>query len=449
MTKPRIIAASSGSITVLMPTSWAMTPPRSMSPTSTTGTSALRAKPILAMSALRRLTSAGLPAPSTSTRSARAFSRSKLSSTAPINEGFIAAYSRARAVAMRLPWTITCAPTSVSGLSSTGFMSVCGSTPAASAWSAWARPISPPSTVTAALFDMFCGLNGTTRRPRRTKARARPATMSDLPTSEPAPWIINARAIASFSELDAGLRLDAGAEGMLDQRHLGDEIGDLDQLVLGVASGEHDMRHRWLRGHQEIDNFGDVEIIVAQRDVDLVEHDHAEILVEDQLLGLLPDGTRSGDVAGAVLRLPGKAFAHGVELAEVTEMAGEHAALAGVPGALDELHDRAGEAMGDVADDHAEGRGRLALAGAGVDDDEALLGALGRHDLVAGDLLLRLFRGVTGGSFVGRLGIRFGRHRTGSFGLTRGGRGQMVTRRWFLSYDRRRGKAVGSEAASV
>ena len=115
MTKPWIIAASSGSITVLMPTSCAMTPPRSMSPISTTGTSALRAKPILAMSALRRLTSAGLPAPSTSTRSARSFSRAKLSSTAPISDGFRAAYSRARAVATRLPCTMTCAPTSVSG----------------------------------------------------------------------------------------------------------------------------------------------------------------------------------------------------------------------------------------------------------------------------------------------------------------------------------------------
>ena len=47
-----------------------MTPPRSMSPTSTTGTSAASAKPILAMSPARRLISAGLPAPSTRTRSA-------------------------------------------------------------------------------------------------------------------------------------------------------------------------------------------------------------------------------------------------------------------------------------------------------------------------------------------------------------------------------------------
>src|SRR5262245_1155732 len=163
-------------------------------------------------------------------------------------------------------------------------MSVCGATPAARAWSAWARPISPPSTVTAALFDMFCGLKGSTRSPRRVKARARPATMSDLPTSEPAPWIINARAIAKIiSELDAGLRLDAGAEGMLYRRHLSDKIGDLDQLVLGIAPGEDDMGHRRLRGLQEVDDLGDVEIIVAERDVDLVEHDHAQPFIGDQL----------------------------------------------------------------------------------------------------------------------------------------------------------------------
>ena len=73
-------------------------------------------------------------------------------------------------------------------------MCTLGATRAARACKAWARPISPPSAVTAALFDMFCGLNGRTLRPRSVKARASPATMSDLPTSEPVPWNISARA---------------------------------------------------------------------------------------------------------------------------------------------------------------------------------------------------------------------------------------------------------------
>ena len=66
-------------------------------------------------------------------------------------------------------------------------MSTLGGVPQARACSAWARPISPPSGVTAALFDMFCGLNGRTRSPRRAKARHKPATISDLPTSDPVP----------------------------------------------------------------------------------------------------------------------------------------------------------------------------------------------------------------------------------------------------------------------
>ncbi len=42
-------------------------------------------------------------------------------------------------------------------------MSTVGSMPAAAACAACARPISPPSSVTAAFSDMFCDLNGATR----------------------------------------------------------------------------------------------------------------------------------------------------------------------------------------------------------------------------------------------------------------------------------------------
>ncbi len=126
-----------------------------------------RANPILAMSPRRRLTSEAEPAPSTRTRSDSARRRPKLSTTAASRRGFQSWYSRARAVPTMRPWTTTCEPISLWGFNSTGFMWTEGATPAARAWSAWARPISPPSAVTAALFDMFCGLNGLTLRPRR------------------------------------------------------------------------------------------------------------------------------------------------------------------------------------------------------------------------------------------------------------------------------------------
>ena len=69
MTKPATSAWSSGSSSARLPYSDAKTPPRSMSPTSTTGMSAARARPMFARSPARRLISAGLPAPSQTTTS--------------------------------------------------------------------------------------------------------------------------------------------------------------------------------------------------------------------------------------------------------------------------------------------------------------------------------------------------------------------------------------------
>ena len=69
MPKPRMRAQSSLGNTAWVPTSCAITPPRSMSPIRTTGTFAADAKPMFAMSPARRFTSAGLPAPSMMIRS--------------------------------------------------------------------------------------------------------------------------------------------------------------------------------------------------------------------------------------------------------------------------------------------------------------------------------------------------------------------------------------------
>ncbi len=85
------------------------------------------------------------------------------------------------------PWMMTCAFLSVVGFNSTGLKSVCGGSPQASACSACARPISPPSTVTAELSAMFCGLNGATFIPRRFRMRHSAATSVDLPASEVVP----------------------------------------------------------------------------------------------------------------------------------------------------------------------------------------------------------------------------------------------------------------------
>jgi len=87
--------------------------------------------------------------------------------------------------------------------------------------------------------------------------------------------------------------------------------------------------------------------------------------------------------------------------------------------------------MRDAAQNHAETGGALALPGAGMDDDEALLAFLRRHDLVARGLLLGHLLRVPGGVF-----CRIGRFRCGHGPfrcLTRGALMPQVRRRWFLS----------------
>ena len=69
MTKPLTRAWSAGPSRATVPNRAANTPPRSMSPTTMTGSPAARASPMLAMSVSRRLISAGLPAPSQMTTS--------------------------------------------------------------------------------------------------------------------------------------------------------------------------------------------------------------------------------------------------------------------------------------------------------------------------------------------------------------------------------------------
>ena len=196
---PASSARSVADSSACVPTSWAITPPRSISPTSTTGISAASANPIFAMSPSRRLISAGLPAPSTRTRSAASARREKEPRIAGNRLGASRRYSPAPAARQTRPCSTICAPLSDCGFNSTGFMSVTGAVPQARACNACARPISPPSAVTAALFDMFCGLNGRTRSPCRVKARANPASSSDLPTSDPVPCSISARAIRTRS----------------------------------------------------------------------------------------------------------------------------------------------------------------------------------------------------------------------------------------------------------
>ena len=88
------------------------------------------------------------------------------------------------------PFTITCEPLSVVGLSRIGFMQTSGSRPEASACITCARPISSPSFVINEFNAMFCDLNGATRQPSCLKILQSPATTRLLPAFDIVPCTI-------------------------------------------------------------------------------------------------------------------------------------------------------------------------------------------------------------------------------------------------------------------
>ena len=91
---------------------------------------------------------------------------------------------------MARPSTMTCDRRSLVGLSSTGFMRTSGSSPAACACMACARPISAPSLVTKEFNAMFCALKGATSQPSCFKMRSSAAQSTLFPTDEAVPCTI-------------------------------------------------------------------------------------------------------------------------------------------------------------------------------------------------------------------------------------------------------------------
>ena len=72
-------------------------------------------------------------------------------------------YSLAGMVPTGSPMTITWEPVSLEGFKRIGFMAARGEIPAAWACTAWARPISKPSSVIKELRAIFWDLKGATR----------------------------------------------------------------------------------------------------------------------------------------------------------------------------------------------------------------------------------------------------------------------------------------------
>src|SRR5579875_4131053 len=196
------------------------------------------------------------------------------------------------------PPITTWQPRSLSGFRRTGFMSTVGSRPQASAWTAWARPISPPPGHTAALLDMFCDLNGATRIPARANSLQRPVTTTLLPTSEAVPIIIRLRAFAAvfiafpniypdyqsivWSELDSFLRANPVAVGMFHGAHFRDQVGKRHQFRMRGAARQ-DYVKSFTPRFQSRNHFFNRDEAVVDHVGNLVQNDEVEIVAAEPL----------------------------------------------------------------------------------------------------------------------------------------------------------------------
>src|SRR5574341_1084314 len=172
----------------------AKSPPRSMSPTRSTGAFAIAATRMLARSRSFRFISTGLPAPSMTVRSCEAARRPNASSMTPKARSLNVSYRSGDIRPSGRPMTTTWQPALASGFGRIGFISTRGLTPAASACTACERPISPPSGVENEFRAIFCALNGATAYPSREKRRQRAVQRRLFPTLEAVPWIMSALA---------------------------------------------------------------------------------------------------------------------------------------------------------------------------------------------------------------------------------------------------------------
>src|SRR3989338_6949581 len=191
-------------------------------------------------------------------------------------------------------------------------------------------------------------------------------------------------------QLDARLRTDARIERMFYRAHFGDGVGVFDQRVGRGAPGQHHVLHRRAVA-QRFQYLPDLQVVELQRDVDFIQHHQRDVRVAQHAASHIPCGLRRCNVALLVLGFPGEAFAHHVIL-DFREAAKKRF-LAGGKTAFDELHHADAHVVPEGTGDHAEGRGALAFAVAGVHQHHAaVLG--GAVDLCVHHFLVALRAGA-------------------------------------------------------
>src|SRR5216684_5419700 len=154
--------------------------------------------------------------------------------------------------------------------------------------------------------------------------------------------------------------------------HLGDEVGELDELGMGVAAGADDVDALGTV-FQSFDDFGGVEHFVADGVVDFVEDDEIVLAAVDGIAAGLPAFLRQLDVGriGFGTADFDEAAAHGADFEFIVAEHFGSVELAVMPGTLDELDHEDLEALAHGAKGGTESASGLALARPGVNDEQS------------------------------------------------------------------------------
>ena len=145
------------------------------------------------------------------------------------------------------------------------------------------------------------------------------------------------------------------------------------------------------RGFVTYSNAAKIELLGVSADT-LERHGAvSEPVAKDMARGALERS--GGDIALAVLGIPGEALAHGANRHALGEML-ENGALAGLPFTFDKLHHTNPHIISHSTYGEAKSRRRFSLALAGMDHQQALLFRLGRQHAIARGLALAHALGV-------------------------------------------------------
>ena len=195
---------------------------------------------------------------------------------------------------------------------------------------------------------------------------------------------------------------------MLHRAHLRDAIGECYQFWLRIPPG-HDNIEIGPPRSQRGQYLSQRQIVVAQRDIQLIQDQQLNRGIGHQFLRLLKRPPCRCDIARLVLRFPGETFAHCVPRHLIAKSR-ERVLLTRLPRPFHELHHAHPPAMTERAQRQPKRCRRLAFAGAGMNQQHTLLDVLARNLGVLHRLTLLHLRLMA--SSIVRRQLRFTRHFT-------------------------------------